>query len=227
MSSRCLACWSPDGKRLALVEPTGDLTLWDGATGRLLGRAAAGFGNGSSPPAFLPAGDGVIAVCGDDRFTSRPFNLVVWKPATSQLDRRPIPNQGARPVGKIVLAPDGRNLADTGGSRAGLWDLPTLRRRFLLVGHSEQVTDLAFAPDGRTLATASVDKTVRLWSVASGQELLVLDGHTGPVRAVAFSPDGRMLASCGDGPDGGIEVIAWYTEGAVRSNPPKSRPRSP
>ena len=169
----------------------------------------------------------MIAVCGDDHFTSRPFHLVVWKPAKSQLDRQPIPNQGPRPYGKIVLAPDGRSLADTGGSRAGLWDFPTLRRRFLLVGHSERVTDLAFAPDGRTLATASLDRTVRLWSVASGQELLVLDGHTGPVRAVAFSPDGRMLASCGDGPDGGIEVIAWFAEGSARASPPQPRPPSP
>ena len=76
--------------------------------------------------------------------------------------------------------------------------------------------DSTFAPDGRTLATASLDRTVRLWSVASGQELLVLDGHTGPVRTVAFSPDGRMLASCGDGPDGGIEAIVWFAEGSVR-----------
>ena len=218
--------WSPDGRRLALVVPTGDLTLWDGVTGRLLGRAAAGFGDGSSSPAFLPAGDGVIAVCGDDRFTSRPFDLVVWKSATSQLDRQPIPNQRLKPSGKIVLAPDGRNLADTEGHRARLWDLSTRERRFLLVGHSEQVTDLAFAPDGRTLATASVDKTVRLWSVAGGQELLVLDGHTGPVRAVAFSPDGRMFASCGDGPDGGIEVIAWFADGAARGREPRPRPAS-
>ena len=219
--------WSPEGRRLALAESTGDLTLWDSFTGRLLGRAAAGFGRGSSSPAFLPEGDGVIAVCGENvGMPRRPFNLVVWKPSTSQLDRRPIEQGQLWPAGKVVLAPDGQNLADVAGSRARLWDFPALRRRFVLVGHGGDVTDLAFAPDGRTLATTSVDKTVRLWSVASGQELLVLDGHTGWVRAVAFSPDGRMLASCGDGPDGGIEVIVWYAEGSARAGPSQSRTRS-
>ncbi len=218
--------WSPDGRRLALVEAAGDLTLWDVVTGRLLGRAAARFGEGSSSPAFLPMGDVVIGVCGDVRFTSRPFELVMWTPSASELDRQTIPNQGERPSGKIVLSPDGRNLAGTAGVRAGLWDFPTLVRRFVLVGHSEDVTDLAFAPDGRTLATASLDRTVRLWSVASGQELLVLEGHAGLVRAVAFSQDGRTLASCGDGPDGGIEVIAWYASGWDRDKRQPTRSTS-
>jgi len=217
------SCWSPDGRRLARVESTGDVTMWDGSTGRPLGRAAVGLGEGSSWPAFLPAGDGVIAVCGDVRFTSRLFDLVFWKPAESQLDRRPIPNGAPRPGGKIVLAPDGGNLADTAGFSVGLWDFPALRRRFLLVGHSERVTDLAFAPDGRTLATASADRTVRLWSVASGQELLVLEGHSGPVRVLAFSPDGRMLASGGDASDGGIEVIIWLAVGWDRADLPQIR----
>jgi WD40 repeat protein len=210
--------WSLDGRRLALVETTGNLALWDGVTGRLLGRVAAGFGTGSSGPTFLPTGDVVIAVCGDV-LTGRPFDLVVWNTATSQLDRKPIPNEGPGPFTGILLAPDGRNLAGRARANVRLWDFPTLRRRFSLVGHSQTVLDLAFAPDGRTLATSSHDKTVRLWSVAGGQELLVLDGHTGPVRALAFSLDGRMLASCADGPDGGIEVIAWYTEGAARAGP--------
>jgi WD40 repeat protein len=217
--------WSPDGRRLALVETTGDLTLWDGVTGRLLGRAAAGFGLGSSGPAFLPAGDVVIAVCGDI-LTGRLFDLVVWNTATSQLERKPITNEGPGPYTRIVLAPDGRNLAGSATASVQLWDFPTLRRRFVLVGHSGQVTDFAFTPDGRTLATSSHDKTVRLWSVANGQELLVLDGHTGPVRALAFSADGRMLASCADGPEGGIEVIAWYTEGAARAGPAQMRSQS-
>jgi WD40 repeat protein len=72
------------------------------------------------------------------------------------------------------------------------------------------ITDLAISPDGRTLATGCVDRSVRLWNVAVGQELLTLHGHTGPVHSVAFAPNGRSLASCGDGPDGSIEVIVWH-----------------
>jgi COMPASS component SWD3 len=54
---------------------------------------------------------------------------------------------------------------------------------------------VAFSPDGRLLASASWDLTVKLWDVASGNELRSLTGHTGWVTSVAFSPDGAVLAS--------------------------------
>ena len=50
---------------------------------------------------------------------------------------------------------------------------------------------VAFSPDGRRLASAGDDGTVRLWDPATGAELATLTGHTGRVTAVAFSPDGR------------------------------------
>ncbi len=57
------------------------------------------------------------------------------------------------------------------------------------------VWSLAFSPDGRTLASASSDKTVKLWDARSGELLRVLEGHSRAVDEVLFSPDGKTIAS--------------------------------
>ena len=60
------------------------------------------------------------------------------------------------------------------------------------LGHVE---DVAFSPDGKTLAMASREGNVHLWDVATEKCLETLKGHSSAVKAVAFSPDGRTLAS--------------------------------
>ena len=87
--------------------------------------------------------------------------------------------------------------------------------RMLQMGHTGQITAVAFSPDRQRLATGSDDSTVRVWDLATGQEQLTLGGQQKIITAVVFSPDGGRLAS--GSADGKFVVADASTGKAVYS----------
>lgn len=82
-----------------------------------------------------------------------------------------------------------------------------------LTGHQAEVLSISFSPDGKTIASASSDKTVKLWSVSDGKLITTLKDkehtHTDQVNGVSFSRDGQIIASAGR--DGTVKL--WQRDG--------------
>jgi len=70
-----------------------------------------------------------------------------------------------------------------------------IKNTVTLKGHTAAVYSVAFGPDGKTLASASADKTIKLWDLENNKERLTLTGHLDPLSSIAFSPDGKLLVS--------------------------------
>jgi len=77
-----------------------------------------------------------------------------------------------------------------------------------LENHDDRVNDIIFSPDGKIIATASRDKTVKLWS-DRGKEIITLRGHQEEVFGVSFSPDGKIIATASNDKT----VKLWNLEG--------------
>jgi WD40 repeat protein len=69
------------------------------------------------------------------------------------------------------------------------------KEKATLKGHTGFVYSVAYSPDGKTLASGSYDKSIKLWDVATGRELATLKGNTDAVCSVAYSPNGKTLAA--------------------------------
>jgi RNA polymerase sigma factor (sigma-70 family) len=211
----------PDGKTvLTLDRGTATVRLWDVETGkeRRSFPAAAGT-DGSLPYAARRAAlspDGKTLAIGYDRADNfstmfRGVPVRVWDVSTGKAIHDLSGHINS--VAGLAYSPDGRLLVSWAENPLGsslldhvfVWDAATGRAvPTLHSGLGIGAGSAAFAPDGRTLVTASVDGKVRLWEVATWKVRAEFRGHRDRVTALAFGPDGWLFT-------GGLDtvVLGW------------------
>ena len=97
----------------------------------------------------------------------------------------------------IAFSPDGRCLAVATSMGVWLYDTETFDELALLTGHKEEVTVVAFSPDGTKLVSASgfhFPGILKFWDVETGENIDAFQAAGGSTDSVSFSPDGKMLA---------------------------------
>jgi WD40 repeat protein len=195
---------APDGRRALSGSLDKTVRLWDVQTGQELLRLDT-FRSGVAGVAFAPDGKRFAVACGFARVSHiamrEPFpgGIMQW--------RRPQP-------------PD-RSVT--------VWDTDTGRLVLTLRGHEDEVTSVAFTPDGKRLVSGGFDRTAILWDLETSQPVRRFRGHTGEVLGVAVSADGRRLFTCGGtlSPAGDDGVNTKKGEGQEPDAPraPDTQPR--
>jgi WD40 repeat protein/energy-coupling factor transporter ATP-binding protein EcfA2 len=166
---------------------------------------------------FSPDGK-TIASASDDK------TIKLWNIQGRLLHTLEDHNEG---IGEIKFSPDGKTIISIDSNNIRLRNRLTVDSSIsvdkhntvklwsiegqllhTLKGHTDDINNIEFSPDGQTIASASDDKTVKLWNV-EGQLLHTLEGHTDQVNSVAFSPDGQTIASASY--DGTVEL--WNLRG--------------
>jgi WD40 repeat protein len=192
-----LVAFSPDGKTLAATGLGRPVRLYDTATWQLRAEVPGKYPE-TRCVAFSPDGKVLAASTFDG-------GVLFWDAAS--LKPLPAPEGKVQSLGTLAFSPDAKLLAGGGFGRAVIWDLATGKLRDDLQGHKKLVCCVAFAPDGKALATVeegvgATRNLVLVWDAATGKRKYQLNIGERFVylQGAAFSPDSKTVAVVGVGP---------------------------
>jgi eukaryotic-like serine/threonine-protein kinase len=181
---------SPDGTRIASASDDGSVAIWDSRSGAEVQRLR---GHPIDISAVVFGKDGRhLASLGSFPGPNAKSEIQVWDLAEKREIRR-FEVDGY--VHLCAFSPDGTFLAAAGpGLR--VWNVQT-GQQVWRTAPTELMTDVAYKPDGRSLAGSSFEGWIGVWDAATGTQSTILPAHRGEIHRIAFSPDGKRLATAG------------------------------
>jgi eukaryotic-like serine/threonine-protein kinase len=175
--------FSPHGYMLASGGDGNKVTLRDLASDRIV-RVLQPQGRRVRSIGFSPDGSKLATATWESGST-----IQIWDVGSGEARR--LEGAGAT---SVAFSPDGRVLAAGRQNHVSIYDARSWKILYTITGHGDDIWQVAFSRDGKTLASTSWDGTLRLWSVRSG-ELLLTFRLNDALFAAAFSGDGRTLAA--------------------------------
>lgn len=183
---RCVA-FAPGDQLLGAAADDGVVRLWSVERREVV---ATLRGHKANVRALTFSKQGALLATAGEDHTAR-----LWNVSEAALGKDLLKHEGL--VNGVGFSPDSRSLASTDPNEGTLrlWDCDTQQVNATQRTQRDAVWSVAFAPDGKAVATGGVDGSVRLWDGATLRELWSASGHQGGVDSVAISPDGRFVAS--------------------------------